>query len=368
MSCSQAAATLVVPRSRIHQPPTMAFVDASYLQRAACRALGLAPNRQRLDVEHVRDWLRDGPLPDTDPAACERVCWYDGAFAPGHPRAEAHARYLHAIGQLDLVQPRLGYVSEVTPDWQEDVRRGLESCDADLARFEERCPLGPSLRQKGVDITLAIDLVRLADRGALGHALLVIGDSDFAPAIEVARDEGVLITILTPERFTIAAKLRQVADRTVEIPTSVLGNLLRRRPERVRPLRAVAAAPDNGSAGAEADGPRASGQAPTRAARPALRAVPPPPEPERAVPPPAGGEPPRAAAPTRAEATVASSPPLAPFAEADRVGFSVPGPAGAGRIYMVPASAGPIGVEVYYGAGDPSADIKLGTHRPPLAA
>jgi uncharacterized LabA/DUF88 family protein len=220
----------------------MAFVDANYLQRAACRALGLRPMQQRLDVERVRDWLRDGPLGSAECGECERVGWYDGAFDARHPRAEAQLRFLHAIGELDLVQTRLGFLSEITPDWQNDVRSGLDACGVKIERFEEHCPLGPRLRQKGVDITLAIDLVRLADRGAIGHALLLIGDSDFAPAIEVARDAGVLITILTPERFGISGKLREHADRTVEIPARDIAALLRPRPARNPVIQTMPAA------------------------------------------------------------------------------------------------------------------------------
>jgi uncharacterized LabA/DUF88 family protein len=232
MSSLSAARTAPVPRPQLHHPPTMAFVDANYLQRAACRALGLRPMQQRLDVKRVRNWLRDGPLGCTECGECQRVGWYDGAFDARHPRAEAQLRFLHAIGKLDLVQTRLGFLGEITPDWQTDVRSGLDACGVEIERFEEHCPLGPRLRQKGVDITLAIDLVRLADRDAIGHALLLIGDSDFAPAIEVAHNASVLITILTPERFGIAGKLRELADRTVEIPARDIAALLRPRPPR----------------------------------------------------------------------------------------------------------------------------------------
>jgi uncharacterized LabA/DUF88 family protein len=51
----------------------------------------------------------------------------------------------------------------------------------------------PIVEQKRVDILLGVDLVLLAAKQMITHAILVAGDSDFLPAIEVARNEGVLV-------------------------------------------------------------------------------------------------------------------------------------------------------------------------------
>jgi uncharacterized LabA/DUF88 family protein len=47
--------------------------------------------------------------------------------------------------------------------------------------------------QKRVDILLAVDLVQLAAKRQITDAVLLAGDSDFLPAIEVAKAEGVVI-------------------------------------------------------------------------------------------------------------------------------------------------------------------------------
>jgi uncharacterized LabA/DUF88 family protein len=47
--------------------------------------------------------------------------------------------------------------------------------------------------QKRVDVLLAVDLVQLAAKHRITDAVLIAGDSDFLPALEVAKDEGVLI-------------------------------------------------------------------------------------------------------------------------------------------------------------------------------
>lgn len=47
--------------------------------------------------------------------------------------------------------------------------------------------------QKGVDISLAVDLVLFATKRQITRAALITGDSDFLPAIRAAKNEGVLI-------------------------------------------------------------------------------------------------------------------------------------------------------------------------------
>jgi len=49
--------------------------------------------------------------------------------------------------------------------------------------------------QKRVDILLAVELVRLSWSKGIGTAILVTGDSDFVPAVEAAKDAGVLIQL-----------------------------------------------------------------------------------------------------------------------------------------------------------------------------
>lgn len=49
----------------------------------------------------------------------------------------------------------------------------------------------PILVQKRVDIMLGVDMVLLAVKRTISHAVLVAGDSDFLPAVQVAKDEGV---------------------------------------------------------------------------------------------------------------------------------------------------------------------------------
>ena len=53
----------------------------------------------------------------------------------------------------------------------------------------------PIFEQKRVDILLAVDLVKLSADEHIQQAILVAGDSDFIPAIEAAKSEGVIVKL-----------------------------------------------------------------------------------------------------------------------------------------------------------------------------
>ncbi len=54
---------------------------------------------------------------------------------------------------------------------------------------------GPKFVQKKVDVLLAVDLVRLACEHQIQKAALIAGDSDFVPAIEIAKDAGTVVAL-----------------------------------------------------------------------------------------------------------------------------------------------------------------------------
>lgn len=82
----------------------------------------------------------------------------------------------------------------------------------------------PIYVQKGVDIQFGVDLVLLAAKQQISHAALIAGDSDFIPAIHVAKNEGVLIHLFhgrTPHR-----KLVEIADERTLITSEFLSDIL----------------------------------------------------------------------------------------------------------------------------------------------
>lgn len=55
----------------------------------------------------------------------------------------------------------------------------------------------PILEQKRVDVMLATDLVMHSTKHLITHAILIAGDSDFIPAVEIAKNEGVSIHLFS---------------------------------------------------------------------------------------------------------------------------------------------------------------------------
>jgi uncharacterized LabA/DUF88 family protein len=81
----------------------------------------------------------------------------------------------------------------------------------------------PIYVQKGIDIQFGVDLVQLSAKQQISHAALIAGDSDFIPAIAVAKNEGVLIHLYhgsTPHR-----KLIEVADERTQITSAFLSDV-----------------------------------------------------------------------------------------------------------------------------------------------
>lgn len=78
----------------------------------------------------------------------------------------------------------------------------------------------PIFVQKRVDIMLAVDMVQLATKGHISQITLMAGDSDFIPAISVAKAEGVLIRLFHGQNCH--ADLQRSADERVQIDQQFL--------------------------------------------------------------------------------------------------------------------------------------------------
>jgi uncharacterized LabA/DUF88 family protein len=73
-----------------------------------------------------------------------------------------------------------------------------------------------TFEQKRVDILLAVELVRLSWSDQIKYAVIVTGDSDFVPAIEAAKDAGV-ITRLYYSRRSVHDELLSAVDERCEM-------------------------------------------------------------------------------------------------------------------------------------------------------
>ncbi|WP_187147812.1 NYN domain-containing protein [Heliomicrobium modesticaldum] len=89
----------------------------------------------------------------------------------------------------------------------------------------------PIFVQKRVDILLGVDLALLAAKNRITHATIFAGDSDFLPAISVAKNEGVLITLAHGGASNPPHDdLWREADERIQLDTTVVNSILRQNP------------------------------------------------------------------------------------------------------------------------------------------
>lgn len=72
-----------------------------------------------------------------------------------------------------------------------------------------------------MDILFAVDLVRLSATHQVDRCVLFTGDSDLVPAVEVAKDEGVVVQIYYSPR-SIHNELLKVCDERFEITKALI--------------------------------------------------------------------------------------------------------------------------------------------------
>ena len=94
-----------------------------------------------------------------------------------------------------------------------------------LPRFEVRLGklsrIGGKFVQKRVDILLAVDLVRMSWDKQIGTAIILTGDSDFVPAVQAAKDAGVL-TQLYFSSSAVHDELLDTCDDCFEITADLI--------------------------------------------------------------------------------------------------------------------------------------------------
>ena len=84
--------------------------------------------------------------------------------------------------------------------------------------------IGNEYRQKRVDIWMAVDLVPISSNRQVDQAIIITGDSDLVPAIEVARDFGVVVTLYYSEKAR-HDELLQACDERHEITKTLIDKI-----------------------------------------------------------------------------------------------------------------------------------------------
>lgn len=175
------------------------FVDGGYLDKV----LKKGSRDIRIDYQKLCDYIA-GCFPH-DVEILRAYYYHCLPYQSSPPTPEqserfgARQRFYDALGKLPRFEVRLGRLA----------RRG----SPDNYHYE----------QKMVDALLSIDLVSLSLKNKIAYAAIVTGDSDFVPAIKVARDEGVCIWLFHVERPH--NDIWDIADERVELTQDTLYRL-----------------------------------------------------------------------------------------------------------------------------------------------
>jgi len=84
--------------------------------------------------------------------------------------------------------------------------------------------IGDQYKQKRVDIWMAVDLVRMSANRQIDKAILITGDSDLVPAIEAARDSGVVVALYYSPNAR-HDELLQACDERTEITRRLMDSI-----------------------------------------------------------------------------------------------------------------------------------------------
>ena len=148
------------------------FIDGGYLDKALIKF-----GRARIDYEKMVAALAENlPL--------LRAYYYHCLpYQSSNPTEEEKREF----SQAEKFQRRLNRLNSFTVRRGKLAFRGVDDSGK------------PVFEQKRIDVALATDLVIQSAKRLISHAILITGDSDFIPAIQIAQSEGVHITLFYAE-------------------------------------------------------------------------------------------------------------------------------------------------------------------------
>ena len=159
------------------------FIDGSNLYHGLKHEIG----NTRLDFQKFIEWLLAG-------RRLVRTYYYNAPVSGPSANATDQQKFFAKLRLLPYFEVRLG-------------------------RLE---PRGNTYVEKGVDIAIAVDMVRMAFKNHYDVAILVSSDGDFSIAVDAVKDSGKHVEIAC---FPKSYQLQGVADKTIPLNETSLSGL-----------------------------------------------------------------------------------------------------------------------------------------------
>jgi uncharacterized LabA/DUF88 family protein len=186
------------------------FIDGGYFLNKV-KTHKIVPDYKRL-VDHLLE-----PVRSKVPLDLLRCYFYycppwmsNEPTAAEQKRMEAYEQFVMEIQKLDRWALRLGKLQRRT--------------EGDRDYFE----------QKRVDVLLSCDMVRHSAAGHIQHAVLLAGDSDFIPAVELTKESGVTVTLWCGESNSVHEDLVNLCDEVHRFDWGKLPQLAAQNPSNTR--------------------------------------------------------------------------------------------------------------------------------------
>ena len=184
------------------------FIDGGYFDKIS-RNLGV-----RVDFSKLVDEVLGACVAKTpDTIDLLRTYYYDSLPYQGDPPTQEESdrfagkrRFFEALRRIERFQVREGRLA--------------------LRGYNNRNE--PMFQQKRVDLMLGLDFALISSKRQITHAALIAGDSDFIPAVEVAKQEGIAVWLFhgpgrsSASRSTYADELWVTADVRFELTRDFL--------------------------------------------------------------------------------------------------------------------------------------------------
>ncbi len=171
------------------------FIDGAYMEKVLKNEF----DEIRIDFEKLSSELAKG-------VPILRTYYYNCMPFQDDPPTE-HQKEMHA--KRDSFIARLQKLNRYEVKLGKLVKRPCDNCH--YIRFE----------QKRLDVLMAVDLVRLSASRQIDQAILVTGDSDFVPAVNVAKMDGVLVQLYYSNRSK-SDELYDACDERFEIKRKLI--------------------------------------------------------------------------------------------------------------------------------------------------
>jgi uncharacterized LabA/DUF88 family protein len=113
------------------------------------------------------------------------------------------------------------YVYDVDIDSNKTIMASIRKRNSFETRLGKLQESDRGIKQKKVDILLAIDMIKLALKNKIQHIVLITGDGDFVPAVEYVKEEGVKVH-LRHAGTSYDNELSQACDTSAAIDNTVI--------------------------------------------------------------------------------------------------------------------------------------------------